>query len=93
MQVFRYPDNAAYPFGGDGFPEYLVMELHYDNPDMISGFCTTSAFEGWGWGLQGNETTLIIGNTLLCTQLFLLNYRDYGQLWCAIVLHKHSTRA
>ena len=36
-QVFVYPDNVAYPFGGEGSPEYLVMELHYDNPEMISG--------------------------------------------------------
>ena len=37
MQVFVYPDNVAFPFGGEGFPEYLVMELHYDNPERISG--------------------------------------------------------
>ena len=27
----------AFPFGGEGFPEYLVMELHYDNPEMVPG--------------------------------------------------------
>ena len=32
-----YPDNVAFPFGGEDFPEYLVMELHYDNPEMIMG--------------------------------------------------------
>ena len=37
QQTFVYPDNVAFPFGGEGFPEYLVMELHYDNPDMING--------------------------------------------------------
>jgi len=36
-QDFRYPDDVAYPFGGQGSPEYLVMELHYDNPNMIEG--------------------------------------------------------
>ena len=36
-QDFRYPDNVAYPFGGQDSPEYLVMELHYDNPNMIEG--------------------------------------------------------
>ena len=35
--MFVYPDNVAFPFGGDGFPEYVVMELHYDNPHMNSG--------------------------------------------------------
>ena len=37
LQTFVFPDNVAYPFGGEGFPEYLVMELHYDNPNMRSG--------------------------------------------------------
>ena len=36
-QVFVYPGNVAFPFGGEGFPEYVVMELHYDNPGMVPG--------------------------------------------------------
>ena len=36
-QIFVYPNNVAYPFGGDGQAQYVVMELHYDNPQMISG--------------------------------------------------------
>ena len=32
-----YPDNVAYPFGGEG---YIMIELHYDNPQEIEGdFC------------------------------------------------------
>lgn len=34
--MFVYPDNVAFPFGGDRF-EYLVMEIHYDNPDLKQG--------------------------------------------------------
>ena len=40
LQVFVYPDNVAYPFGGEGFTQYVLMELHYDNPSMISGAAT-----------------------------------------------------
>lgn len=36
-QDFVYPNNVAYPFGGEGEPQYLLIELHYDNPEMISG--------------------------------------------------------
>ena len=32
-----YPDNVAFPFGGEGSSEYVVMELHYDNPEEIAG--------------------------------------------------------
>ena len=32
-----YPENVAFPFGGEEFPEYVLMELHYDNPDKREG--------------------------------------------------------
>jgi len=37
LQDFIYPENVAYPIGGPGNPQFLVMEIHYDNPDMRSG--------------------------------------------------------
>ena len=37
FQGFVFPNNVAFPFGGQGSPEYLVMELHYDNPDRKRG--------------------------------------------------------
>ena len=37
LQDFIYPENVAYPIGGPGSARYLVMEMHYDNPDMDSG--------------------------------------------------------
>jgi hypothetical protein len=47
LQVFVYPNNVAYPFGGEGFPEYLVMELHYDNPQTIQGTVDSSGMRMW----------------------------------------------
>ena len=35
-----YPDNVAYPFGGPENSEFILLELHYDNPDLISGIAT-----------------------------------------------------
>ena len=32
-----FPYNVGFPIGGEGFPEYAVMELHYDNPQEING--------------------------------------------------------
>ena len=37
QQDFVYPNNVAYPFGGEGHAKYGIIELHYDNPEMISG--------------------------------------------------------
>ena len=37
LQDFIYPENVAYPIGGPGSARFLVMEMHYDNPDMRSG--------------------------------------------------------
>ena len=37
LQDFIYPENVAYPIGGPGNPQFLVMEIHYDNPNMRSG--------------------------------------------------------
>ena len=37
LQDFVYPENVAYPVGGPGNARFLVMEIHYDNPDSHSG--------------------------------------------------------
>ena len=37
LQDFVYPENVAYPIGGPGNARFLVMETHYDNPDLQSG--------------------------------------------------------
>ena len=37
LQDFIYPENVAYPIGGPGNARFLVMEIHYDNPNLTSG--------------------------------------------------------
>ena len=37
LQDFTYPDNVAYPLGGEGNPRFVVIEMHYDNPNLRSG--------------------------------------------------------
>jgi hypothetical protein len=43
-QDFTYPDNVAYPFGGEG---YIMMELHFDNPKEIEGTRDSSGMRLW----------------------------------------------
>ena len=44
LQDFIYPENVAYPIGGPGSARFLVMEMHYDNPDLRSGTLGQSVF-------------------------------------------------
>ena len=39
MQDFLYPEDVAYPIGGEGNPHYIILEMHYDNPAEVSGLC------------------------------------------------------
>ena len=32
-----FPENVALPIGGPGTDRYLVIEMHYNNPNMLSG--------------------------------------------------------
>ena len=32
-----YPNDVAYPIGGEGKSEYVILEIHYDNPNEDSG--------------------------------------------------------
>ena len=32
-----YPENVAYPIGGERGDKYVLIEIHYDNPNMESG--------------------------------------------------------
>lgn len=32
QQDFIYPQNVAYPIGGANGRQFLVMQVHYDNP-------------------------------------------------------------
>ncbi|CAI8042465.1 DBH-like monooxygenase protein 1 homolog, partial [Geodia barretti] len=46
-ETFVYPNNVAFPFGGEDFPEYVVMELHYDNPELKQGTVDSSGMRLW----------------------------------------------
>ena len=37
MQDFVYPEGVAFPIGGVGNSEYVVLEMHYDNPGLVPG--------------------------------------------------------
>ena len=35
--MFQYPENIGYAFGGPGYPEYVLIELYYENSREVSG--------------------------------------------------------
>ncbi len=38
LQDFIFPNGVAYPIGGQASSvEYILLEIHYDNPDLTSG--------------------------------------------------------
>lgn len=43
LQDFVYPDGVAFPVGGVGNSEYLVLEMHYDNPGLVPGDIRTAS--------------------------------------------------
>ncbi|XP_077987007.1 dopamine beta-hydroxylase-like [Glandiceps talaboti] len=41
-EPFVYPKEAGVPLGGEGFAKYVVLEVHYNNPDLRKGAIDTS---------------------------------------------------
>ena len=41
-----YPEDVAYPIGGEGNPQYVILEMHYDNPNTDSGENSINDFIG-----------------------------------------------
>uniref|UniRef100_A0A0N4ZIM5 DBH-like monooxygenase protein 1 n=1 Tax=Parastrongyloides trichosuri TaxID=131310 RepID=A0A0N4ZIM5_PARTI len=39
---FQYPDEAGSSFGGEGYPAYLMVEIHYNNEKNESGVSDSS---------------------------------------------------
>ena len=37
LQDFIYPENVAYPIGGPNDKQFAVIQIHYNNPDKVSG--------------------------------------------------------
>lgn len=45
MGKFYLPSNVGLPFGnGNGDTKYLILEIHYDNPNGDSGMVDNSSF-------------------------------------------------
>lgn len=42
---FVYPENVAFPIGGPGSQRHLVIEMHYDNPDLRNDIVDSSGIE------------------------------------------------
>ena len=47
LQDFVYPENVAYPVGGPGNARFLVMEIHYDNPESHRGKLGDRVLNSW----------------------------------------------
>ena len=45
LQDFVFPEDVAYPIGGESGQKFLVLEIHYDNPQMIEGVVDNSGLE------------------------------------------------
>ncbi|XP_066249542.1 tyramine beta-hydroxylase isoform X1 [Euwallacea similis] len=41
-QPFTYPEEAALPLGGENFNPYVMLEIHYNNPELKKGFIDSS---------------------------------------------------
>ncbi|XP_045463674.1 tyramine beta-hydroxylase isoform X2 [Harmonia axyridis] len=39
---FTYPEEASLPLGGPDFNQYIMLEIHYNNPELISGIIDSS---------------------------------------------------
>jgi len=37
VQAVSYPVEAGAPLGGHGFSRYIMLEVHYNNPDKVRG--------------------------------------------------------
>ncbi len=37
LQEFIYPEGISFPIGGTGQQQYIIMEMHYDNPNNVAG--------------------------------------------------------
>ena len=45
LQDFVFPEDVAYPIGGENGHKFLVLEIHYDNQQMIEGVVDNSGLE------------------------------------------------
>ncbi|KAL1516807.1 hypothetical protein ABEB36_000660 [Hypothenemus hampei] len=41
-QPFTYPEEAGLPIGGETFNPFIMLEVHYNNPELKAGFVDSS---------------------------------------------------
>ncbi|CAB0036772.1 unnamed protein product, partial [Trichogramma brassicae] len=44
---FVYPQEAGLPIGGPGFNRYIMLEVHYNNPELQAGAVDSSGIGFW----------------------------------------------
>ncbi|KAK4873371.1 hypothetical protein RN001_015400 [Aquatica leii] len=44
-KAFVYPDEAGLPFGGDDFNPYVMLEIHYNNPNLKNDWVDSSGIK------------------------------------------------
>ena len=61
VKDFIYPPGIAFPIGGRSDEQYVVMEMHYNNPSLTSGrylWSLMRTIDVCMQNTQGLETTL-----------------------------------
>ena len=86
LQDFVYPENVAYPMGGPGSARFLVVEMHYNNPQLRGGNSSQFSFVC----LQSPLRRQGIPCLNLGSWTF---YRCDWQFWYSVFLHQHTTPA
>lgn len=44
VSIEVYPSNVGLPYGGPGYSPFILLEVHYHNPDRIAGQRDNSGF-------------------------------------------------
>ena len=68
----HYPDEAGYPFGEDSAPTYFLMEVHYDNPQLLSGRKDNSGYQIGSVCISTLPINMLIHNVIVHYQIFVL---------------------
>ena len=72
-----FPEDVALPVGGPGAREYIVIEMHYDNPQLHSGIYIYTHY---------STSTYNFGIWLAHYHLLLSHNRSCGCIWNGILL-------
>jgi len=105
---FVYPENVAYPIGGPGSARFLVVQLHYNNPELQSGMfltvcvahnyvyylpvLTRQCSEVWDWLLVCIHAVATVAKKSVACTMLDLHRWDW-QLWHWVLLYQYTTPA